>query len=118
MPPAIAPLRLGLHIEGAKPRLSALACWSANTLDGRFQNAATDRWIGGGEVRLYVDGRRVSREPREGDFSNRDATLRFVLANEATLDRQWPGLIEYVAVHNLAPNGEAVRQCFRSRTPR
>ena len=71
--------------------------------------------FGNGEVCLYVDGRRVSREKREGDFSNWDPNLRFVLANEATLDRQWRGLIEYVAVHNRALNGEEVRQCHRGR---
>lgn len=46
------------------------------------------------------------------------APLRLGLHVEGALDRQWRGLIEYVAAHNRALNGEEVRQCFRSRTPR
>ncbi len=65
-----------------------------------------------GSVRIYVDGEPKGLGARTGDFSTWDPTFRFLLGNEGTLDRQWHGKIELVAIYSRGLSAEEIKRNF------
>lgn len=68
------------------------------------------------EVRFYVNGEFAGQGARSGDFSNWDPSFRLVLGNEASMDRQWAGRFELVAIYARALTPAEVDQNFRAMT--
>jgi len=66
--------------------------------------------FGAGALSLYINGQLHVSEARAGDLSNWDPSLRLVVGNEATLDRQWNGKVELVAVYSRALSAAEVKQ--------
>jgi hypothetical protein len=65
-------------------------------------------------VHIYVDGELAGEAARTGDFSNWDAGYCFLLANEDTLDRQWHGAFELVAIYDHALSPAEVQRNFQA----
>ncbi len=63
-------------------------------------------------VGIFVDGELKGLGPRPGDFATWDDSFRFILANEDSLDRQWRGKIELVAIYGRALSAEEVQRNF------
>lgn len=66
------------------------------------------------EVRFYVNGEFAGQAARNGDFSNWDPSFRLILGNEASMDRQWAGKLELVAIYARALTPAEVDQNFRA----
>ncbi len=66
------------------------------------------------EVRFYVNGELAGQWARGGDFSNWDPTFRLIIGNEATMDRQWAGKFELVAIYARALTPAEVDQNYRA----
>lgn len=66
------------------------------------------------EVRFYVNGEFAGQGARSGDFSNWDPSFRLILGNEASMDRQWAGKLELVAIYARALTPAEVDQNFRA----
>ncbi|HET7757900.1 MAG TPA: LamG domain-containing protein [Steroidobacteraceae bacterium] len=64
--------------------------------------------------KLYVNGADTgAMDPsRGGTFANWDSTFALVLGNETTGQRQWQGVIKFVAIHNRALTLAQVQQNF------
>lgn len=67
-------------------------------------------------VYIYVNGELKGEAARSGDFSTWASEYRFLLANEDTLDRQWRGKIELVAIYDHALSPAEVKQNFQALT--
>ena len=61
---------------------------------------------------IFVDGELKRQGVRSGDFSTWDDSFRLVLANEDSLDRQWRGKIELVAIYSRALSRDEVKRNF------
>jgi len=66
--------------------------------------------FGSGVLRLYINGRAHIVDGRSGDLSNWGDDHHFVVGNENTMDRQWLGQVELVAVYDRALSPDEVRQ--------
>jgi hypothetical protein len=64
--------------------------------------------------KLYVNGLFTGdMDPSKGgSFANWDSTFALVLGNETTSQRQWQGVIKFVAIHNRALTQAQIQQNF------
>jgi len=64
--------------------------------------------------KLYVNGVYTGdADPAKGGtFANWDSTFALVLGNETTGQRQWQGVIKFVAIHNRALTAAQIQQNF------
>lgn len=71
------------------------------------------------ELRVYLDGRRVLRQPGSGiDLAAWDLDYPLVLGNEATGDRPWAGRLARLAFYDRALEPDAVARLRERETDR
>ena len=68
----------------------------------------------GGNVLVYVNGKRTASKKVSGKFSNWDRGFPLVVANERSADRPWIGEIHLVAIYSRALTSFDVSQNFNS----
>jgi hypothetical protein len=64
--------------------------------------------------KIYVNGVYTgdADSAKGGSFANWDSTFALVLGNETTGQRQWQGVIKFVAIHNRALTAAQIQQNF------